>query len=91
MFCILIGNSAHDIRWLKDLFKLGLKRPIEEEDIYATLKNHKSSLLEAQFTRLWSEELKKKHPRFLTVILKCFGAKIFGFGIIYTSLDTLMR
>ncbi|XP_059612038.1 ATP-binding cassette sub-family C member 4-like isoform X2 [Phlebotomus argentipes] len=77
--------------WLKSLFKLGLKRPIDEDDIYATLKNHKSSLLEEQFTRLWSDEQKNKHPRFLTVILKCFGAKIFGFGIIYTSLDTLMR
>ncbi|XP_055678761.1 probable multidrug resistance-associated protein lethal(2)03659 isoform X2 [Lutzomyia longipalpis] len=77
--------------WLRNLFKLGLKRPIEEEDIYATLKHHKSSLLEGQFTRLWTDELKKKHPRFLNVILKSFGPKIFGFGIIYTSLDTLMR
>ena len=79
--------------WLRKFFKLGLKRPIEEPDIYETLGDHRSSFMGATFDRLWKRELIRhpNNPQFLRVISQVFGWKIFGSGVLYISLDIMCR
>lgn len=78
-------------RWLKDLFKLGLQRPIENEDIYRTLKEHECTRLSDHFETLWDEERKKRQPRLLTVIRQVYAKKIIGISILFTAIDAISR
>lgn len=78
-------------RWLKDLFQQGLNRPIEQNDIYATLPEHESKKLSDNFTKLWKEETKKSSPSLFRVFRKIYAKKILGIGIFFSTLDTLSR
>lgn len=73
---------------MKDIFKLGLKRPIKEGDIYATLKQHKSAIIVAQYQREWDRELKSKKPNFLWCILRMYWFRIVFIGTFVTICDT---
>ncbi|KAJ6637207.1 putative multidrug resistance-associated protein lethal [Pseudolycoriella hygida] len=77
--------------WLKDLFKLGLSRPIEEGDIYKTLKVHESKKLSENFAALWIEEQKKQKPSLFRVMRKMYAKKILGIGMFFTFVDSLSR
>ncbi|XP_037030669.1 multidrug resistance-associated protein 4-like [Bradysia coprophila] len=77
--------------WLKDLFKLGLSRPIEEQDIYKTLKAHESKKLSENFAALWTEEQKKEKPSLFRVMRKMYAKKIIGIGMFFSFVDSLSR
>lgn len=79
--------------WQRKLFSIGLNRPIEEEDIYATLDNHRSCRIGGQFDKLWKREtIRSPHnPSFLKVIIRLFGLRVLGFGLLYTTLDVICR
>lgn len=76
---------------MKDLFKLGLSRPIEEQDIYKTLKAHESKKLSENFAALWADEQKKEKPSLFRVMRKMYAKKIVGIGIFFTFVDSLSR
>lgn len=81
-------------RWLRDLFSLGLKRNIKEEDIYETLDEHKSKKLAEKFSKLWEDELNNKDSNnvsLLRVIRKCYGTYVIGFGLVYSTVDSFSR
>lgn len=78
-------------RWLKDLFKLGLSRPIDEKDIYKTLKAHESKKLSENFAALWTEEQKNDKPSLFRVMRKMYAKKILGIGMFFTFVDSLSR
>lgn len=86
-----IINSQLLYRWLKDLFKLGLSRPIEEGDIYKTLKAHESKKLSENFAALWVEEQKNEKPSLFRVMRKMYAKKILGIGIFFSFVDSLSR
>ncbi|XP_050068097.1 ATP-binding cassette sub-family C member 4-like [Anopheles maculipalpis] len=84
--------SWYTFWWLKDLFQTGLKRPIDEIDIYETLSNHQSAQLSYQFERHWKEEQKcNDRPSFLRVICRIYWPSILGYGSMYTIVDLLAR
>lgn len=79
------------LRWLNDLFKLGMQRSLDMSDIYKTLNEHKSGPLVEHFERLWNEETKKKRPRLFNVIRKIYAKKIIGVSILFTIIDAISR
>lgn len=79
------------LRWLKDLFKLGLERPIEEKDIYQTLPEHESERLLNVFSAEWEKERERKRPSLFNVIFRVFVKKILLLSVCYSFLDTTLR
>uniref|UniRef100_A0A182Q496 Uncharacterized protein n=1 Tax=Anopheles farauti TaxID=69004 RepID=A0A182Q496_9DIPT len=84
--------SWYTFWWLKDLFCAGLKRPIDESDIYETLSSHQSAQLAYQFERYWkAEQRESERPSFLRVICRIYWQSILGYGSMYTIVDLLAR
>uniref|UniRef100_A0A1I8JUL1 Uncharacterized protein n=1 Tax=Anopheles funestus TaxID=62324 RepID=A0A1I8JUL1_ANOFN len=84
--------SWYTFWWLKNLFQAGLKRPIDETDIYETLSNHQSAQLSYQFESYWKAELKgSNRPSFLRVICRIYWRSILCYGSMYTIVDLLAR
>lgn len=77
--------------WLKDLFALGLKRPIEQEDIYKSLKSHGSKRLTDKCTELWEKELTKKSPSLLYVFWQVYAAKLLILSFFFIAIDAVSR
>lgn len=84
-------NAFNDIRWMKDIFKLGLKGSILPEEIYKPKTALKSKTITAKFVELWSEELKNKHPSVLRVIFKSYGCSLLILGVLFSIIETTMR
>lgn len=76
---------------MKDLFRLGLKKPLDSEDIYKNLTQHESSQITEKFNELWEVEKCRKHPRLLNVIRKIYINKIIGLSIFYSIVDIVSR
>lgn len=85
------NSILNNFRWLKDLFRQGLSRPIEQNDIYSTLKVHESQRLSDHFSTLWNLEKLKKKPNLFRVMSRIYAKKILGLGILYTIIDTISR
>jgi ATP-binding cassette, subfamily C (CFTR/MRP), member 4 len=77
--------------WLRSLYKIGLTRTITEDDIYETLKDHESEKIATKFTRLWSDELKKKNPSVLRVFYRAFGIELLTTALTLSILETSFR
>uniref|UniRef100_A0AAG5CQF6 Uncharacterized protein n=1 Tax=Anopheles atroparvus TaxID=41427 RepID=A0AAG5CQF6_ANOAO len=84
--------SWYTFWWLKNLFQTGLKRPIDETDIYETLSAHQSAQLSYLFESQWQAEKKRTDmPSFLRVICRIYWRSILGYGSMYTLVDLLAR
>jgi ATP-binding cassette, subfamily C (CFTR/MRP), member 4 len=77
--------------WLRSLYKIGLTRTITEDDIYETLKDHESEKIATKFTRLWSDELKKKNPSVLRMFYRAYGFWALLIGLMFSITETLIR
>lgn len=73
------------------MFKLGLQRTINSDDIYKNAKKHDARQLSEQFEEFWEIEKCTKRPSIYRVIWKLIGFQIFGLGILYTCVDILSR
>lgn len=73
------------------MFKQGLKRPIEQDDIYQTLASHRSKQLTDEFNMHWHEEQKKDRPSLFRVMQYIYARKIIPIGLFYTLVDSLSR
>lgn len=79
------------VRWVRHIFRIGLRRPIGESDIYECLPEHGSHKLSTVFGRLWDEERQKKDPSLVRVMWRIY-AKKFGFvGFFFNMMDTLCK
>lgn len=79
-------------RWLHDLLKLGLKRPIECGDIYQTLESHRSKVLTDTFSARWNRDcMKKKKPKLTRILQHIYAKRVIGVSILYTILNTSIR
>lgn len=78
-------------RWIVDILKFGLKKPIVEDDIYSCPKNHKSKENSEIFKKLWSKELKKEKPKLVKSIVKFCALKIFLIGIPITVMELMCK
>lgn len=78
-------------RWLKDLLKLGLEKPIDTQDVYKNLKQHDAARITDRFNELWQNESNQKRPRIFNVIRKMFINKVIGLSILYSIVDIISR
>lgn len=84
-------SFIHSFRWMRPIFTIGLKRTIEDDDIYAVTNSLHSDNNTKVFDDLWCLELKKKHPSFLRVILKAFGLGVFTRALLFSFGETLVK
>lgn len=75
------------LRWLKDLFKIGLSRQVKEDDMYTCVKRQKSENVSQKFQMLWEEELTKPKPSLMRVIMKIYGYKVIFVGILFSIIE----
>lgn len=80
-------------RWLKDLFGLGLKRPLNAQDMYQNLSENDASKLADQFEVDWKAEKyrMKGKPRILNVIWRVCVSKMIGFSFLYSAFDIILK
>lgn len=78
-------------RWLKPMLSIGLKRSIEQDDIYAVTNDMRSDLNTEQFAKLWDEEVKKSNPSIFRVLFKLHLKKLLPIGILYAIGETVAR
>lgn len=78
-------------RWLKPIFAIGLKRAIEEDDIYAIKNDMKSDSNTEAFAKLWELEQKKKSPSLFRVMYKMYLRKLLPIGVLFAIGETVAR
>ncbi|GAB0093527.1 probable multidrug resistance-associated protein lethal(2)03659 [Sergentomyia squamirostris] len=83
--------SKRTFWWLKQLYKMGMKRPIEDEDVYETLPEHRCENLSNKFTKWWEEELKNKSPSLVRMIARAYGRNILIFGLLCSLTESGLR
>ena len=71
------------------MFKIAMKRSIEEDDIYEVTDSLKSKRNTELFASAWDAELKKKNPSMGRVMLKLYGVQVFSISILYTIVETI--
>lgn len=78
-------------RWLKPIFSIGLKRPIEEDDVYGVLNGMRSERNTEIFAKGWESELKKDNPSIFSLMLKLYGFKVLAIGFLFSIGETMAR
>lgn len=73
------------------MFAIGLKRGIEEDDIYEVKKDMRSDLNTEAFEKLWKEELKKKKPSLFRIMFKLYLWKVLLAGFLFAIGMTLSK
>ncbi|XP_025405411.1 probable multidrug resistance-associated protein lethal(2)03659 isoform X2 [Sipha flava] len=70
--------------WILNLFKVGLKRDLEENDLYSPLNDHLASLLGNELEEKWNLEINNKYrnPSLLRALIKVFGPKYMFYGFL---------
>lgn len=79
------------IRWLKGIFRLGIKAPITPDDIYKPKASLESEPIVDTFSKVWSDELKHKNPSLLRLVFRVFGIWLLFWGILTGISDTLLK
>lgn len=77
--------------WMLDFFKIDLKRPFSESDLYQPLNAHRSQKLADSFEKLWNNELKTESPSFLRVLRKRFGTSVLILGFLFSVCDSTAK
>ncbi|CAH2068680.1 unnamed protein product, partial [Iphiclides podalirius] len=87
--------SALTFAWTLPIFWGGLKKEMEEHDLYEPLDEHASSPLGDKFARLWEEEVAragaKRTPSLLRVILKAYAARCMLYGFVLLVMECGIR
>lgn len=78
-------------RWMKDLFKLGMKGPISPDAIYRPKSTLESKRNTDAFSEKWSDELKRNSPSILRAIFRIHGVPLLLLGISFSVLESTMR
>lgn len=78
-------------RWLKPLFTLGLKRPIEDNDLYKVHPTMQSDDNTEKFSKHWEKETKRRKPNILRAMCHFNGYEVITVGFLYSIFDTMSR
>lgn len=80
-------------RWLRDLFKIGLRRQIVDEDIYECYDEHSSDKVTSPVEKLWEDEQSqtKRKPSLIRVALKAFWFRVIVVGFFYATFETCCK
>ena len=77
--------------WIRNLFKIGVKRTITDSDVYEGLKSHECDKIANKFSALWEQELARKNPSVLRMFYNAYGRGILWVGISFSIIETLNR
>lgn len=83
--------ASFPFRWLRDTFRIGVHRELEEHEIYDVTNGMRSDRITGDFVKLWDEELMKPSPSLLRVMHKLHGFSVWFWCILYASCDSLAR
>ncbi|CAF4883362.1 unnamed protein product [Pieris macdunnoughi] len=87
--------SALTFAWTLPIFWGGLKKEMDENDLYEPLEEHASGPLGDKFARLWEEEVAsaggKRTPSLLRVILKAYAARCMLYGFVLMFMECGIR
>ncbi|XP_045489358.1 probable multidrug resistance-associated protein lethal(2)03659 isoform X1 [Pieris rapae] len=87
--------SALTFAWTLPIFWGGLKKEMNENDLYEPLEEHASGPLGDKFARLWEEEVAsaggKRTPSLLRVILKAYAARCMLYGFVLMFMECGIR
>lgn len=78
-------------RWLRNVFRLGLQRPIQTSDIYDCLPEHGSQKLSTHMASMWQEERKRQHPSLMNVVMRIYAKKFILVGLFFNLMDTMTK
>ena len=76
---------------MKDLFRRGLKGPLEDEELYQHRKNLDSERVTEKFSRLWEEERQRRNPNVIRMIVKAYGSVFLPLGILYSICESVTK
>lgn len=77
--------------WMSDFFKIDLKRPFTDSDLYRPLKAHQSQPLLDNFETLWNNEVNSINPSLLRVLRKRFGTSVLLLGFLFSICDSTAK
>ncbi|CAB3248424.1 unnamed protein product [Arctia plantaginis] len=87
--------SALTFAWTLPMFCGGIKKEMEEEDLYEPLAEHSSGPLGDKFARLWEEEVAraegKRKPSLLRVIVRAYAARCMLYGFVLLFMECGIR
>ncbi|CAH0698992.1 unnamed protein product [Spodoptera exigua] len=87
--------SALTFAWTLPIFWSGIKREMEQHDLYEPLAEHSSGPLGDKFARLWEEEVQraggKRKPSLLRVILRAYAARCMLYGFVLLVMECGIR
>lgn len=78
-------------RWLNPILKIGLKRTIQDDDIYTVTEHMQSARNTDAYIKQWMRELEQQNPSILRVIFKLHLYKLMIFAFLFASLETVAR
>lgn len=73
------------------MFSIGLRRAIQEDDIYAVKSDMRSDSHTEAFAKLWELECKTESPSLFRILLKMYLLKVFIVGFLLAILQTIVR
>lgn len=73
-----------------EIFKKGIKRDLEEDDIYKIIKDYKAEKLGDFLEQEWDKEKIKKNPSILKVMFRLFGKRYFAYGFMQVIMKTIL-
>ncbi|XP_075982413.1 putative multidrug resistance-associated protein lethal(2)03659 [Anticarsia gemmatalis] len=87
--------SALTFAWTLPIFWGGVKKEMDEQDLYEPLEEHSSGPLGDKFARLWEEEVAraggKRKPSLLRVILRAYAARCMLYGFVLLFMECGIR
>lgn len=79
-----LNNTEYLNRWLKSIFKIGMKRSIDDDDIYAVTNNLRSDRNTEIFAKLWEIEQNAENPSIFRVMMKIQGFNVLSVAILFS-------
>lgn len=77
-------------RFTYNIFKIGIRRELTEEDIYDILKDYRSKKLADQLEAEWEREKKRsKDPSVFWTMTRCYGKTYIGYGVLQLVVKTI--
>lgn len=73
------------------MLSIGLKRSIEEDDIYAVKSDMRSDSNTEEFAKLWELECKKMKPSLFRIMYKMYLCKVLPIGFLFAIGETVAR
>lgn len=74
-----------------NIFKKGIRKELNEEDVYEMLKDYRAKKLGDKLEREWDKEVKRnKDPSVFRMMLRCFGKTYVMYGFLQLIMKTIL-